>query len=290
MCKIFISYSSSNEVIAKTISIDIKGLGNTVWFDEDLAGGEAWWSKILDEIRKCDIFIFLLSSESSKSKACLLELEYSTKLGKTQIPVQISGDVKDGEIPTALRRLQILDHIKSDRAAAIRLAKAINLAQPSKPLPDPLPSPPEAPDPNSIIEEPVAESSTGPVTIVKGMATHSGVRLTIGLIVFSLPIVVSLITSVQLSSISGTYHTEARDFYVGLHLGLAVLLFFYKGHSQTEYIASKVGSISAVLMGIFPVACETCEPDIISIVHYGATVMLFSISAYFCFGPFRFKI
>ena len=63
MRNIFISYSRTNEDIAKTIANDIRELGNAVWFDEYLAGGEAWWEKFLDEIRNCDIFIFLLSSK-----------------------------------------------------------------------------------------------------------------------------------------------------------------------------------------------------------------------------------
>jgi len=50
-------------------------------------------------------------------------------------------------------------------------------------------------------------------------------RFTMGVIALSLPIVVTLIASVQLSSISASYFTEARNAFVGQLFVVAAFLF-----------------------------------------------------------------
>lgn len=53
MSAIFISYSRHSEAIARTLANDIEELGHTVWFDQELSGGQAWWNQILTRIRDC---------------------------------------------------------------------------------------------------------------------------------------------------------------------------------------------------------------------------------------------
>lgn len=45
---------------------------------------------------------------------------------------------------------------------------------------------------------------------------YRALRLVMGLIAFALPIVASAVSSTQLTSISASYYTEARDVFVGL--------------------------------------------------------------------------
>ena len=116
---------------------------------------------------------------------------------------------------------------------------------------------------------------------------YRALRLLVGLIAFALPFVVSLLSSSQLSSISASYHTEARDAFVGMLFVVSAFLWAYNGHSSKEAWASKVASLAAILVAIFPTSCDSCETDIKSIIHYGAAVILFVILAYFCFVPFR---
>ena len=58
MSRIFISYNNENHDIVKTLSEDLAALSHQVWFDKELAGGQAWWDLILAEIRLCDVFVF----------------------------------------------------------------------------------------------------------------------------------------------------------------------------------------------------------------------------------------
>ena len=116
---------------------------------------------------------------------------------------------------------------------------------------------------------------------------YRALRLLMGLIALALPFVVSMLSSRTLSSISASYHTEARDAFVGMLFIVSSFLWAYNGHSAIEAWASKVASLAALFVAIFPTACEFCETNIISKIHYSAAAVLFIILAYFCFIPFR---
>lgn len=119
---------------------------------------------------------------------------------------------------------------------------------------------------------------------------YRALRLLVGLIAFALPITVSIVSKIQLSSISASYHTNARDIFVGMLFIVGSFLWAYNGHSKKESIASKAASIAAVLVALFPTSCDTCDSDYRSTIHYIAAASLFLLLAYFCFGPFRIKI
>jgi hypothetical protein len=116
---------------------------------------------------------------------------------------------------------------------------------------------------------------------------YRALRLTVGLVAFGLPVVAWLISSTSISSISASYHTEARDVFVGSLFVIGALLLAYNGHTLQEKWVGKGASLAAIIAAIFPTTCNTCEPDIKSVIHYGAAIVLFSTIAYFCLGPFR---
>ena len=116
---------------------------------------------------------------------------------------------------------------------------------------------------------------------------YRALRLLVGIIAFALPFTVSLISSISLSSISASYYTEARDVFVGMLFIVGSFLWAYNGHSTREAIASKLAAIAAILVAVFPTACDNCDTGLQSIVHYISAASLFIILAYFCFGPFR---
>src|SRR5262245_32902130 len=144
MSIIVISYSRQREAIAKTLAADIEALGHTAWFDQELSGGQAWWDQILEMIRKCEVFVFVLSSEALNSTACMRECNYAADLGKPILPVLVA-EVSVNLLPPLLARTQFVDYRNPDRTAAFRLGRAFTTIPPPKPLPDPLPDAPEAP-------------------------------------------------------------------------------------------------------------------------------------------------
>ena len=116
---------------------------------------------------------------------------------------------------------------------------------------------------------------------------YRALRLTVGVVAFGLPIVTWLISSASISSISASYHTGARDIFVGSIFVIGALFFAYNGHTPPEKWVSKGAAFAAIIVAIFPTTCKLCEPDTNSVIHYVAAVILFSIIAYFCLGPFR---
>ena len=86
--KVFISYSRHDERAVTSLVGDLQRARVEVWLDEQLGGGESWWTAILEEIRGCAVFLFALSDRSLFSKPCRAELGYAQDLGLPILPVQ----------------------------------------------------------------------------------------------------------------------------------------------------------------------------------------------------------
>jgi hypothetical protein len=136
---VFFSYARHDADTTKAIASGLQQLGQTVWLDQQLSGGQQWWDTILEQIRNCDVFLFVLSKSSLRSKACRAELDYAHRLGRTLLPVSVDH-VIDQLMPPYLAETQ-----RVDGADLVQLARAL-LGLPSPPpLPEPLPPPPSVP-------------------------------------------------------------------------------------------------------------------------------------------------
>lgn len=145
MANIFISYNRKSRVIVESLAQDLGELGETIWFDEDLSGGQTWWNEILQRIRRCDLFVFVMDPDSLNSAACKSEYKYAAELGKSILPILVSDRVSTSLLPPALSQIQFVDYRVQDRKAALQLARSVATIPPPPPLPDPLPAPPEVP-------------------------------------------------------------------------------------------------------------------------------------------------
>jgi hypothetical protein len=145
MANIFISYNRQSKAVTKVLVEDVEALGHTVWFDQELSGGQAWWDQILSMIRRCDLFVFVLDSAALNSVACKREYGYAADLQKPILPILVSEGISINLLPPALSQIEFVDYRNQDRTAALRLGRAFNAVPPPAPLPDPLPVPPEVP-------------------------------------------------------------------------------------------------------------------------------------------------
>jgi len=145
MSRIFVSYNRQSQDMARTLVGDLEDMGHDVWFDHELSGGQAWWGRILAEIRDSDVFVFLLDAESLNSAACRREFGYASVLGKPVLPVLVAEGISTSLLPPELSLIQFVDYRKQDRKSGLALARALGSVPRAKPLPDPLPSPPAAP-------------------------------------------------------------------------------------------------------------------------------------------------
>lgn len=111
--KIFISYGSADAVIAEESALALTGAGHDVFFDRtSLTEGEEFHSKIRQEIRAADLFIFLVSSGSLKSGSyCLTELEQARDKwphpNAHVLPV-LAESIDIDKVPPYLREVTIL--------------------------------------------------------------------------------------------------------------------------------------------------------------------------------------
>jgi hypothetical protein len=141
---VFVSYSSRDKEAVTRLTQDLQDADEQVWLDQRLAGGEAWWRAILEQIRGCDVFIFALSQNSIQSKPCQAELRYAQDLGLPILPVQV-GPVDSMQL-NPLATVQTVDYRTSTSTVGMRLLAALHraLAQ-RQPLPSPLPAAPPVP-------------------------------------------------------------------------------------------------------------------------------------------------
>ena len=145
MQEIYISHHDDNEQEAQCLAEDLVTLGHDVVFDRSRSGGQAAWDDTLAEIRRCEMFVFALTSEGLQSRVNQLELAYAFDLDKPILPVLVGDGVNTRKLPAALKSHPFVDYRVDIRRTGLQLAKRLAALPPAGPLPDPLPSPPPAP-------------------------------------------------------------------------------------------------------------------------------------------------
>ena len=142
--KVFVSYSSHDDVAVRSLVADLERARQQVWLDQDLGGGDAWWAEILEQIRACTVFMFALSNNSLYSTPCRAELDYAKSLRLPILPVQI-GEV--GSYRTdPIFSMQFVDYRDATKSSIIDLVSALHERGTRRvELPDPLPEPPPIP-------------------------------------------------------------------------------------------------------------------------------------------------
>jgi hypothetical protein len=141
---IFISYARKDRAAVETLRHDLERARSSVWLDDELTGGQAWWETILGEIRSCELFVFALSPDSLRSKACQAELRYAVELKRPLLAVMVRA-VSVQLAPAAIADTQIIDYTERTADSAVALVTAAANRPLAPPLPQPLPTPPLPP-------------------------------------------------------------------------------------------------------------------------------------------------
>jgi hypothetical protein len=134
MTQIFVSYSRVDTPVTKQIVDRLRrvyGLPN-VWYDDELYGGQSWWKTILEQIRVCDVFVYLLSNESVTSQYCLAEFAEAIRLQKPIVTVQIRDKTRLSPELDKVQHVDMKRGLNDDNLA--RLIRSINelAARPKK--------------------------------------------------------------------------------------------------------------------------------------------------------------
>ena len=105
MTSIFISYSRKDIAAARTLTEALKARQLDFWIDwEGIPPTVDWWQEIQKGIEEADIFLFLISPDSTRSKVCNQEIEYANRNAKRLIPLVVR-DLAADESPAGLGHL-----------------------------------------------------------------------------------------------------------------------------------------------------------------------------------------
>jgi serine/threonine kinase PknH len=140
----FICHSSRDGAAVRSLVQHLTAARESVWLDQSLSGGEAWWTAILERIRSCSVFVVALSNNTLQSKPCRAEMGYAKALGLPILPVQV-GDVDSYRLDPIFT-VQLVDYRNPDVATGMALIAALReRAAERQGLPEPLPAPPPIP-------------------------------------------------------------------------------------------------------------------------------------------------
>ncbi|KAB2905801.1 MAG: TIR domain-containing protein [Anaerolineae bacterium] len=104
--RLFISYARSDKFLVNQIVEILRDAGHDPWIDSEILPGQDWQSRLLEEIKKCEIFLYAVSKRSNSSEWCQWETFTAIKLGKPLIPVLID---KSADPPEYLSRIHYVD-------------------------------------------------------------------------------------------------------------------------------------------------------------------------------------
>jgi hypothetical protein len=112
--KLFISYSRDDKDWTYKLWKKLRDdTSHNVWIDQRIAPASDWWRSILEEIEKCECFLFIMSPKSVESIYCLAELHYAFSLNKPILPVMLKTCI----IPDILKENRIqFQNVISDRS------------------------------------------------------------------------------------------------------------------------------------------------------------------------------
>jgi len=114
---IFLSYSSEDSEAASRLCAALRSVGHEVWFDQsELRGGDAWDASIRDQIKRCAVFIPIISASTQRRAEGYFRFEWKLAIDRSYLmaddkaflfPVVIDEtEERLARVPERLRQLQ----------------------------------------------------------------------------------------------------------------------------------------------------------------------------------------
>ncbi|XVJ71503.1 MAG: hypothetical protein HEQ39_19315 [Rhizobacter sp.] len=117
---------------------------------------------------------------------------------------------------------------------------------------------------------------------------HRTLKLIVGVIAMSLAGLTAAFADSRITSITASFHEGgwSQTVFIGFLFAIAAFLMAYNGLTKPEMVLSKVASLAALGVAMFPCKCDTHE-EIIPNIHGVSAAVMFLILAYFCYAFFR---
>ena len=114
MAKVFVSYSRKDIEFARRLTDELRKSDLDFWIDwEGIPPTVDWWNEIEKGIEEADIFLFLISPDSAKSKVCGQEIDTAYKNGKRIIPIVVR-EIEWEDTPPQLGHLNYIFFSRED--------------------------------------------------------------------------------------------------------------------------------------------------------------------------------
>jgi hypothetical protein len=113
-------------------------------------------------------------------------------------------------------------------------------------------------------------------------------KLIVGVVAISLPILTSAFSGRSITSISASYYEGgwSQTIFVGFLFAIGAFLLAYNGLSRPEMFASKAASLSAFGVALFPCDCGG-HPALVPFAHGFFAAAMFLILTYLCIVFYR---
>jgi uncharacterized Ntn-hydrolase superfamily protein len=131
MSNVFISYARSDSDEAERLVKALEGGSVTGWLDRaDIAAGDSVSSAVRDALKKSSAFVVLLSPQALQSQWVQFEIGAAEALGKTIVPVIVSGENLEEQFPDILRHRKWIDARHRSHEEVVRdLERALESAK-----------------------------------------------------------------------------------------------------------------------------------------------------------------
>ncbi|GAB3647771.1 hypothetical protein [Ramlibacter alkalitolerans] len=112
---------------------------------------------------------------------------------------------------------------------------------------------------------------------------HRTIKLLVGLIAITLPLLTSALSPSPLGSISASYYEGGwpQSIFTGFLFAIAAFLLAYNGYSRREMALSKTAAAAALGIALFPCKCGT-HTELVPGVHAISAAVMFVILAFLC--------
>ncbi len=110
MRNIFISYAHQDSPKVKALLSKLREVQVSGWLDQaDIAAGDEISSVLRDSLKKASAVLVLISPASLNNRWVEFEVSAGQALGKTIIPVIISGEGIENELPPSIADIKYID-------------------------------------------------------------------------------------------------------------------------------------------------------------------------------------
>jgi hypothetical protein len=110
MAEVFISYARSDTDEAKRLVRALQAANVSGWMDQaDIAFGDSIAGKVRDALKRSSVFVVLLSPDALHSQWVQFEIGAAEALGKKIVPIIVSGEHLEKQLPDILRNRKWID-------------------------------------------------------------------------------------------------------------------------------------------------------------------------------------